>query len=411
MFRLSLITFLLITSFASSQTLMTNEEAAVLAKQYGYQTVNYELKSQYNGLNKTEATIIDKLKNKGIITYQVVNPTGPQIKVDITATGKKYIAGFKEENGVGYIYMAVALVETDKVNEVRLHQTKNNAQVIDYQLKVLDVSPVGESLGTFKRFQTFSHKVDYEPTSNGWQKAISDENDLRITSNNLSQYGKTAVYSYQNYLKNQEFLTDLPNIIQGKWDRSTSKEKKREHYIFNADGSFEHYVAKKDKTTKGKYKFGTRLVSSRSLILIPREGRDKTVSIGRSGNNITINRTVFIKEGSGITRGSAAVSNENANAERKANMLNRKKKLYTTYMTGFWKSSNGKVTMDFLEDNKLTFKEKKNEYSNATFEYIIEEGELFLIILDQDLNEVYKKKASVIRGESMRLGSTTFNKL
>lgn len=403
--------FVYVSSFSqiNTQGVLSNENALLIAKKDGYQTINIPILSRYKGITSNQAKILNKLKLNSILEYTVVDPVNKIIDTKITYVGNDYIAAQTQQGNLIRTYLAVALVEVDKVNEVRQHQIKNNAQTVDYQFVVLNNSKVGKALSWFKEGQTITHTVDFINTSNGWKKDIEDRSDVSITNYTSSKYGKTGLSNYKSKLKDIEFIKDIRTTIVGRWDRSTDKEKNREHYIFKNDGTFENYYAKKDETIKGKFKFSTNLGDKIYISLIPREGRNKSKSLQRSRWGMYIDGIPFRKEGSST---SSTITSEDKG--KAAEVLNKRleiqKRLYGSRLLGFWKSSNGKTTLDIKEGKKLDFKEKKKEYSNATYDLTILEGKLLMVIFDEDLVEIFNEELKVVRTDQMRLGSNVYTK-
>lgn len=406
-----IIFFISISTQAQINTsgVLSNEQALTIAKQDGYQTLNIPIFSRYKGLTSDQATILDKLKLNSILEYTVVDPVNQIVDTKITYIGNDYIAAQTKHGNIIKTYLAIALVEVDRVLEVRQHQTKNNAQTVDYQFRVLNNSKVGNALKWFKEGNTLTHTVDYINTSNGWKKDIQDRRDVSITSYRSSRYGATGLSNYKNKLKDIEFVKNIKTNIIGRWDRSTDKEKRKEHYTFNSDGTFENYIGKKDLTTTGKYKYSTNLGDKIYVSLIPREGKNKSVSLQRSKWGMYINGKPFRKEGS-ATSSSPNKIDPTVLAESKNKILEAKKRLYSRKLVGFWKSSNGKTTLDITEDKKLVLKTKKDEFKNATYDLTILDGKLFLIVFDEDLLEVFNEELRVVRVDQMILGGKAYTK-
>ncbi len=409
--------FLILILIASIQTyaqlntqgVLSNEQALLIAKQDGFQTLNIPILSRYKGLTENQANILEKLKLYSIIEYSVIDPVNQIVDTKITYTGNDYIAGRTQQGNIIKTYLAVALVKVDKVIEVRQHQTKNNAQTVDFQFKILNNSKVGNALQWFKVGNTITHTVDYINTSNGWKKDIEDRNDISITSYKSSKYGLTGLNNYRSTLKDVEFIRNIDKNIIGRWDRITSKEKRREYYIFNQDGTFENFIAKKNETIKGKYKFSTNLGDKIYVSLIPREGKNKSISVQRNNSGIYINTKSFKKEG-GSTISDNNISSSTDLDERKNKLLEAKKKLYPKRLTGYWKSPNGKTTLDISENKTLVLNTKNEKYENASYELFVEDGNLFFKVFDKDLMEVFNEELKVVRSDQMILGGKKYIK-
>lgn len=406
---LFIFTSLLSYSQINTQGVLSNEQALTIAKQDGYQTLNIPILSRYKGLTSDQAKILEKLKLNSIIEYAVVDPVNQIVDTKITYVGNDFVAAQTKQGDVLRTYLAIALVEVDKVNEVRQHQVKNNAQTVDYQFRILNISSVGKALGWLKEGNTITHTVDYINTSNGWKKDMDDRNDASITSYRSSKYGPTGLSNYKNKLQDIEFVKNLNTHIIGKWNRYTKKEKKTEYYIFNEDGTFENYTAKKDETITGKYKFGNNYGDKIYISLIPREGKNKSKSLKRSPSGMYINDINFIREGTTTTTTSSTVDDALLD-DKKQQILEKKKELYSKNLNGFWKSSNGKLTLDIKKDKTLNFKEKNNEYPNASYDITILNEKLYLIIFDSDLAEVFNQELKVVRADQMILGGKTYTK-
>lgn len=396
-----------------SQQLLTNDQALLIVKNQGYQTLNLPIFSKYEGLTDDQAVILSKLKTGSIIDYVVVDPVSLIVTTQTTETGNSHIAAQTKTGTVFKTYLAVALVEVHRVVEVRQHQTKNNAQTVDFEFKILNVSSVGNALGLFKVGSTITHTVDFINTSNGWKEDMEDRNDLSITSYTTSNYGPTGLSSYKNTLKDIDFIKGLRTKIIGKWNRYTKKEKRKEHYIFNQDGTYENYVARKDITTSGKYKFSTNYGNELLVSLIPREGRNEVIRLKRSQWGMLINGTGFEKEGAVIT---SATTQDNSSTgssqldQKRLTVLKSKQRIYSRKLTGFWKSSNGKTTMDIASDKSLTFNNKKESYESATCDIVILDNKLYLTVYDKDLLQVYQEELKVVRSDQMTLGGKIFTK-
>lgn len=411
-----LVLFCALTTFKAQvnvNNIFTNEQALIIAKKDGYQTINVPILSRYIGITDSQADILQKLKLKSIIEYSVIDPTKKIIDTKITYTGNKFITGQTKQGNIIRTYLAVALIEVDKVNEVRQHQTKNNAQTVDFQFKILDNSNVGRALNWFNVGSTLTHTVDFINTSNGWKKDMSDRNDPSLTDYRSSPYGISGLKSYRKRIKDIEFVKNIKENILGKWNKSTAIEKRREHYIFNVDGTFEYYVARKDKLTKGKYKFDKNYGTQRNILLIPREGKNKYIKIQRSRSGFLIiglfSNQLFKKEGSVNKIVNDKLDLENT-SETNKRILNLKKKMFSERLPGFWKSSNGKVTLDIKSDSLLIFKNKKDEYKNSTYKLQIINDELFLVVFDEDLLEVFKEELKVVKGDYMVLDNKKYIK-
>lgn len=394
----------------SNSNVLTNEQALLIAQNDGYQTLNIPILSTYKGLTDDQANILVKLKNKVVINYEVVNPRNNIVTTQLTYNGEDLVAARTQQGNVIKSYLALGLVEVSRVIEVRQHQTKNNAQTVYFEYRFLHVSKAGQALG-FRAGKTIQHNVDFVNTSNGWAKDIEDLSDRSITNYRKSKYGPSALSAYNSKLKDIEFIKTISSTLIGKWNRSTNKEKKREHYIFNEDGTFTYYRTKKDETTTGKFKFGTNYGDRILVVLVPREGRDKTITIKRSPYGAYIANKPFEKEGDAVNK--AQGSNSMATAKNTAAIQKRleaKKKLYLSRLNGFWKSSNGKITLDIKPDKKLTFKEKKKTFEEASYDIIILDEKLFLVVFDKDLVEVYKEELKVVREDQMGLDNKRFTK-
>lgn len=405
-----LLLFLALQSISHAQinnsNVLSNDQAMLIAQKDGYQTLNIPIFNRYNGLTDDQANILAKLKNKVILEYTVVNPVKKVVDTKLTYIGNSLVAARTNVKN----YIAVALVEVDKVIEVRQHQTKNNAQTVYFQYRILNVSKAGTVLG-FKAGSTITHNVDFVNTSNGWAKDVEDLSDRSITDYRASKYGPTGLSNYKSKLKDIEFIKGISTTIIGKWNRNTDKEKKREHYVFNADGTYENYKAKKDETLKGKFKFSTNYGDEIVVALIPREGKNKSIRLKRSKWGMYISGKPYEKEGSanGTTNTDNAIAKDGL-AAKKNKILNAKKRLYSKKLNGFWKSPNGKVTLDFNEDKTLTFNNKKDTYEGATYDLTILDGKLYMLIFDKDLLEVYNEELKVVRDDQMVLGGKTFIK-
>jgi hypothetical protein len=393
----------------NTQGVLSNDQALLIAQQDGYQTLNVPIFSRYDGITTDQARILDALKRNYIIEYSVVDPVNQIITTEITYTGREFIAANLNQGNVLKTYLAVALVEVDRVLEVRQHQTKNNAQTVDYQFRVLNNSKVGKALKWFQEGNTLTHTVDFINTSNGWKKDMDDRNDPTITSYRSSRYGSEGLSSYKSKLKDIEFVNNIETNIIGRWERSTDKEKKREHYIFNEDGTYTNYKARKDITTQGKYKFSTNLGDKIYVSLIPKEGKNTSKSLQRSKWGMYIGGVPFRKEGSATSTNSKKVD-PTALAESQQKILERKKKLYSNKIPGFWKSPSGKTTLDIRENKTLILKTKKFTYENATYDINILNGKLNLVIFDKDLVEVFNQELKVVRDDQMVLGGRTYTK-
>ncbi|MFD1062654.1 hypothetical protein ACFQ1Q_05300 [Winogradskyella litorisediminis] len=394
----------------NNSNVLTNDQAMLIAQKDGYQTLNIPIFARYNGITEDQTNILAKLKNAVVLEYTVVNPVKKVIDTKLTYIGNDLVAAQTRTQDNFKNYIAVALVEVDKVIEVRQHQTKNNAQTVYFQFRLLNISKAGKALG-FKAGQTITHNVDYVNTSNGWAKDIEDLSDQSITDYRKSKYGPTGLSNYKSKLQDIEFIKGIRTRIVGKWNRNTDKEKRREHYVFNEDGTYENYLAKKDQTNKGKFKFSTNYGDEIVVALIPREGKNKSIRLKRSKWGMYISGKPYEKEGSTneTSNTDTAISRDEL-AVKKNKILEAKKRLYGRKLNGFWKSPNGKVTLDFKESKTLTFKEKKNSYENATYDLTILDGKLYMIIFDKDLVEVYNEELKVVRDDQMTLNGKTFIK-
>ncbi len=393
----------------NTQGVLSNEQALLIAKQDGYQTINVPILSRYIGITSDQAKILNALKLNSILEYTVVDPVNNIVDTKISYTGNEFVAARTKEGNLIRTYLTVALVEVDKVLEVRQHQTKNNAQTVDFQFVVLNNSKVGNALRWFKEGNTITQTVDFINTSNGWKKDMEDRSDVSISSYKESRYGPIGLSDFQNKLKDIEFVKTISTNIIGRWDRSTSKEKRNEYYIFNEDGTFENYKARKDDKTNGKYKFSTNLGDKIYLTLIPRKGKNRTVSLSRSDWGMYINGKPFRKEGTATSTDKNKVD-PTIVAEEKNDILEAKKTLYSKNLPGFWKSNNGKTTLDVKEDNKIVLTTKKDKFENASYNLTILDGKLYIIIFDKDLLEVFNEELKVVRNDQMKLGAGNFTK-
>ncbi|MEE9348839.1 MAG: hypothetical protein V3U80_02200, partial [Flavobacteriaceae bacterium] len=114
------------------------------------------------------------------------------------------------------------------------------------------------------------------------------------------------------------------------------------------------------------------------VLLIPREGKNKTIYISRNGITAIyiskgLNGYPFRKEGAN----DIVVANNNKNAESLMRLLKTRKRLAHKALNGFWKQSNNKSTLDFKGDKNLIYKFKKKIFENATYDIIIENEKLY----------------------------------
>ncbi|MGB0885318.1 MAG: hypothetical protein ACPGR5_02755 [Chitinophagales bacterium] len=394
----------------NSQGVFTNEQAFKIAASIGLQTINVPIKRVYNNPGPQEYTSLYNLSKKGLIDMKVIDPVANVIQVIPKSIANTYLAYTSQSNEY---YYACVLVEPVNVEEVMQHQTKNNTQVIKVVYKALNVSKFGAPLG-FKIDEFYTYEMDVVPTSNGWKPDKSSQANHLVTPYEYSRYGPLALVAHEKRVKDISFIKNLENGILGKWNIFTDKDRLQQYYIFNENGTYEYYQKNKDYNIKGIYKYNANLVTKQTLILIPNEGRNRDITVYRSdvGMYILANSFVgaynFIKEGDNREIVANNISNSSNNSNVK--LLNAKVSKAKKYYEGFWKSANGKVTIDFNGDN-IDYVSGRTVFRNAKFDVVHDNEDMFLKILDNDYNELKKIKIVFIQEERTKIGFTEYFKL